>query len=544
LKIITNKGRLAICEAESYLGGQRIHKEVSQSFKILKDKGLIEKMTDRNPGPGRFIGKGMPRNYYTVTEYGLVALIKEGLDPRVFWNALITYSSGKSKHDQGLDRIEGIYELYLQQYLTYSTGFDYNVVLQLDQFNNMCKEWIYENTSRNGAITLEQKILEILALVGLSDGMTIQEISARSKEDQESVRKVLRQYAPIPSYESALTDEEVNLDWRSLELDLEDTIQRNIITVQITNKVEKYSLSLFGILLVLTLVLHHKVNWRNLYLLGNYSIQEAFDIIATNYKNKLPLVFGQWDTLKDILKVLSVYNFEVIINHQARSRFLETPVVMKGNKEYYDAYRDITICNAIQMRNLYNIGTMALKHFHSNIEEKENNNRYWESPKTIAIYRKLIEIRALLGYPSIPATPGRLSTDNKDNLSHVYDIDNIPTTWVLERAFAHEITFLYYLNLNSDIYVPRLFTHDYYLIADTPQPSEKTKEECWARQADGYSPATQKTKTFPKSPRERLTAILKKNRQVKEWFSNCISNCIRFRNAADEVMFTFHNDIS
>ena len=84
--------------------------------------------------------------------------------------------------------------------------------------------------------------------------MTIQEISARSKEDQESVRKVLRQYATIPSYEnSLLTEEEVNLDYKSLELDLEDTIQRNLITIQITNKVERYSLSLFGILLVLTL---------------------------------------------------------------------------------------------------------------------------------------------------------------------------------------------------------------------------------------------------------------------------------------------------
>lgn len=513
LKMITNKGRLAICEAESYLGGQRIHKEVSQSFKILKDKGLIEKMTDRNPGPGRFIGKGMPRNYYTVTEYGLAALIKQGLDPSEFWNALITYSSGKSKDDQGLDRIEGIYELYLQQYLKYSTGFDYNVVLQLDSFNTMCKEWIAENTSRNGPIKLEQKVLEILALAGLPAGMTIQEISARSKEDQENVRKVLRQYAPVPSYESPLlTEEEVNPAYRSLELDLEDTIQRNIITVQITNKIEKYSLSLFGILLVLTLVSYHKMNRRNLYLLGNYSIQEAFDIVATNYKNKLPLIFGQWDTLKDILKVLSVYNFEVIIDHRARSKFLETPVVLGGNKEYYEANRDIAIYNRMQMRNLYNVGIMALEHFHLNSEDKENNNRYGKNPKTIAIYRKLVEIGVLLGYHSI------LSSDNKHNLSYVYDIDDIPTTWVLERAFAHEITFLYYLNLNLDIYVSRLFPE--------------------------YSLAPPKTKTLLKSPKERLVAILKKRQLVKEWFSNCISNCIRFRNAADEVMSTFYNDFS
>ncbi|MGN6633308.1 MAG: hypothetical protein ACTHKP_13900, partial [Nitrososphaeraceae archaeon] len=137
LKVIANRGRLAICEAESFLGGQRIHKEVWQSFKHLEEKGLIEEIRDRNPGPGLLMGKGTPRKYYAITEYGLGSLIKEGLHPSQFWDMLITYSSVKSKQDQGLDSIERIYESYLQQYLRYSTGFDYNVVLQLDQFNNM-----------------------------------------------------------------------------------------------------------------------------------------------------------------------------------------------------------------------------------------------------------------------------------------------------------------------------------------------------------------------------------------------------------------------
>jgi hypothetical protein len=471
------------------------------------------KMLDRNPGPSMFIGKGKPRNYYTVTQYGLAALIKEGLDPRDFWNALITYSSGISKHDQGSDRIEGIYELYLQQYLTYSTGFDYNVVLQLDDFNTMCKDWIYDNTSRNGPITLEQKILEILAVAASSDGMTIQEISARSKENQESVRKVLRQYASIPSYEiRLLTEEEVNQYGRDLELDLVDTIQHNIIMVQIINKVEKYSLSLFGILIVLTLIRYHDMNHRNLYLLGNYSIQEAFYITATNYKIKLPLIFGQWDTLKNVLNILSVYNFDVIIDKRARSNFLQMPIIMNGNKEYYETNRDLTMYNREQMRHLYNAGIWALKRFHSNSKDNENNNQYWENRMIKAIYRKLAEIGILLGYYINPRTLAGLSTNSKDDLSYVYDKDNIPNIWVLEKSFAYEITFLYYLNLNSDIYLPRLFP--------------------------------QNTNILPKSPRERLTAILKKNRQMKEWFSNCINNCIQFRNAADEIMSRFYRDIS
>ena len=130
---------------------------------------------------------------------------------------------------------------------------------------------------------------------------------------------------------------------------------------------------------------------------------------------------------------------------------------MNGNKEYYEANRDVIMYNRKQMRHLYNSGIWALTRFHSNIEDKESNSQYWQNPQTLAIYRKLIEIGVSLGYYINPRTLGGLSTDSKEDLSYVYDMENIPNTWVLERSFAYEITFLYYLNLNSDIYVPRLF---------------------------------------------------------------------------------------
>ena len=203
--MIANKGRLAICETESSLKGQHFHNEIWESFNILKNKGLIRKIPDRNPGPGRLIGKGSPRNYYAVTEKGLVALIKEGLKPKDFWNCLIAYSSNELKHELRPDIIEDIYKLFLQKYLKYSSGFDYNVVLQLDHFNKMCEDWIAKNTS-NGSIDLEQKVLEILAFAGSHNGMTIDEISAKSNEEPKKVRKVLMQYTPLHYGSSFLID--------------------------------------------------------------------------------------------------------------------------------------------------------------------------------------------------------------------------------------------------------------------------------------------------------------------------------------------------
>ena len=111
----------------------------------------------------------------------------------------------------------------------------------------------------------------------------------------------------------------------------------------------------------------------NLYLLGDYSIQEAFDIVASNYKNKLPLIFGQWNTLKDILKIISVYNFDVIIDKESRLMAMQTSVNMKGKKEFYDGNLGVTMFNRKQMMNLYDAGISALSSSHLNTDGYESN---------------------------------------------------------------------------------------------------------------------------------------------------------------------------
>lgn len=527
LRLIANKGRLAICEAESSLKGQHFHNEIWESFNILKKKGLIKKMPGRNPGPGKLIGKGLPRNYYAVTEKGLVALIKEGLEPKDFWYYLIDYSLAEPKLGRRLDIIEDIYELFLQKYLKYSSGFDYNVTLQLDNFNKMCEDWITKNIS-NGSITLEQKVLEILALVGSSNGMTIEEISENCREEPEKVRKLLRQYTPTYYQGSFLMEEDVYLDKGALERELVEIVLRNIITTQTTNGVKKYSLSLFGIMLVLTLVRYHNMNRLDLFLLDNHSIQEAFDIVTSNYKNKLPFIFGQWNTLKDILKIISVYNFDVIIDRESRLISVQTSVNMKGNKEFYDGNQGVAMYNRKQMMDLYGAGKSVITNSRSEVDDKENI-QYRDNPKTIAVYKRLIEIGVLLGYHS----------------DYSHNEENVPTTWMLERSFAYEITFLYYLNLNSDMYVPVLLPqNDYFHMFAGDLLSKIKSNKFQSEQANEYSLAQQTSKIMPISPRERLVAILKQNKPIKEWFSNCILNSLKFTSAADEIMSSFYREIN
>jgi hypothetical protein len=323
-------------------------------------------------------------------------------------------------------------------------------------------------------------------------------------------------------------EEEVYLDKDALERELVDIVLRNIITAQTTNGVKKYSLSLFGVMLVLTLVRYHNMNRLDLYLLDNHSIQESFDIVASNYKSKLPFIFGQWNTLKDILKIISVYNFDVIIDRESRLRSVQTSVNMKGIKEFYDGNEGVTMYNRKQIMDLHGAGISVITNVHSEVDDKEKI-QYWDNPKTIAVYKKLIEIGALLGY----------------HPDYGHNEEDVPTTWMLERSFAHEITFLYYLNLNSETYVPLLLPqNDYFPMFAGDLLSKITSNKFQSEQVNEYSLVQQASKLMPISPRERLVAILKQNKPVKEWFSNCILNSLKFTSAADEIMSSFYKEIS
>ena len=95
----------------------------------------------------------------------------------------------------------------------------------------------------------------------------------------------------------------------------------NIIVVKrdgITN-IKSYELSLFGVMLALSIIrnkdrdrLEHDLHYQQL------SFADYYVNIARGYKNKLPLIFGKWTLLNDILKSYSVYNFDFILDRSRR----------------------------------------------------------------------------------------------------------------------------------------------------------------------------------------------------------------------------------
>src|SRR5262249_50846663 len=228
--------------------------EVWYAFKDLKEKGFIEKWDDRNPGKGKMMGKGRQQTYYKITEYGLRVLIREHdkimekvMDPRSFWKIIMTFCDNSTKEIH-LDKVEELYQLFLGKYLKYSSGHGYS--FQLDQFNQMCYNWIQHRILQSNKVTLDQIVLEILAI---RPGITLGELAnmiTKPGVTREQIEKAISDYSPVP-HKTAFIDiygksdgiEYNKTDWRF-------HIHKTIVIKTNAAGNNVYELSLFGVLLV------------------------------------------------------------------------------------------------------------------------------------------------------------------------------------------------------------------------------------------------------------------------------------------------------
>ena len=90
---------------------------------------------------------------------------------------------------------------------------------------------------------------------------------------------------------------------------------------------------------------------------SDISFVDYYDKIAHNYQDKLPLVFGKWNLLKNVLKLFSAYNFDIVLSREMRSRdFDKISITRGGNKELYDSIREIKLQTRLQLAEIANAG--------------------------------------------------------------------------------------------------------------------------------------------------------------------------------------------
>jgi hypothetical protein len=506
LKLVAMKGRISIGEAEKILT-QHHHPEIWYAFKILESNDLIS-LKDKNPGPKQLMKRGRWKGYYIITEKGLGALITEGLTEEEFWRSIITFCYNSSKQI-ALEKVEEFYQLFISKYLKYSSEHSFS--FQLDSYNKMCKGFIENRVERSDKVTVDQKVLEALAM---HPGITLDQLIEETRESNvEEIKKVLLHFTPI-HYEPLVIGPRKNVDnsgSKIYNIDDWDFLLHNVIIVRHDPQgFDRYELSLFGIMLLLTIIRYNDMG-RLKTGLYHHSIlfQDYYDQIASNYQGKLPLIFENWGLLKQLLKVVSAYNFDIILDKEFRSETMSQSILLGGNKELYDNVIAVALysrkqLNKVQVKGFDEYFNFAEIQANSSPDKNIQKAREQATDKTIAIFQMIIKTTVILdplGYDP-KSFLVKLKRWNLFNSKQAESISQLYKTQIREEAFANEISFLYFLNLYYDYEYKVMSPMGYYSLLlfknsklDNIQPS------------------------LPQ-PKLSLLSILGRNKKLKEWFFN------------------------
>ncbi|MGC2573469.1 MAG: hypothetical protein WA364_18290, partial [Candidatus Nitrosopolaris sp.] len=441
------------------------------------------------------------------------------IDSQTFWRVMMTFCNKKIT----LDMVEKFYKLFLGSYLKYSSGHGYS--FQLDQFNQMCDNWIQHTILPSTGLALDQIILEALAI---HPGISLAELVKRVAQAEirtEHVEKALSHYTTMP-HRTTWIDANGNLD--SIEYNKTDwhfQLHKTIVIRTNANGNDLYELSLFGVLLVQSLVQNREIGKlkHGLYY-SNISFENYHDKIASNYQSKLPLVFGKWNLLKRILNIMSAHNFGIILDRQTRSDIMARSSLEGGNKEFYDSVVGVALHSQKQLSELYRKGMMEWSNYiTSAISEHPDKNpteaKSFLYRETSAVFQMLLKINILLdpsAYDPVSfqdlvkkqAIDNIINSQQAEQLSRLFKID------IIEKAFAEEITFLYFLNLHNNYRFQVVLPIKHY-----NQVKPKDMEPSF-------------------SPMQCLLAILRHDKQIRERFSAWIQDLGRYQ---EEILRTIHD---
>lgn len=284
------------------------------------------------------------------------------------------------------------------------------------------------------------------------------------------------------------------------------------------NDSPSYELSLFGIMVVLTIIKHYHIELYESRLHHTTSdiniFEKYFDIIAKNYKDKLPLIFGKWDILKEYLGSLFYRNFDFLIYKDGYNTF-DSSVwnISHGNKEFLE---ELDKMGYHFKDSLYQIYINAVKVF---TDFQENVNLI-DDTRSTPIYNKIKNLKKILKSIDI-AHPldGYFDDDKEVNDVFNRDTDKNELLSLKEDTFRDGLSILFYLNLNT-----------------TDYPFSKDELE------GNISKSLQEHSSLGE-PKVRLFKIILKDKEIRSWFFQKIKEIIEYRLTTTKRMDIFYTDL-
>jgi hypothetical protein len=232
---------------------------------------------------------------------------------------------------------------------------------------------------------------------------------------------------------------------------------------------------------------------------GLYRNDLSADIIVLNYSDKLPLIFrrSRWNLLKRKLKQLAFYNFAVIFDKKVLSESFYEPYLITGKQELYDSATKIAEYRKKQLAEFQH-------EFHAQYTKYKKEITHELAEENAMKTAEKLDTTFNLGMRTLPSLPYGLSTE----------IDT------LDKAFAEEIAFLYYLSLYDNKYFPG----ELYYSAAISKSSN--------------------TYDLPSvSPIDLLSPILKDDEQIRTLFSSWIQDIIDYQRETLKTIEGFCNQM-
>ncbi len=477
------------------------YSDVFDAVKSLNGLGLIKKTS----------GPHLTRReiFYKLTKKGFCAFLNEDHKPEEFWVAIV--SSCKS-HSQVLDNeFQGYFNLFIDKYIGQNIYDEYSFYSNLYFFDDIFKQYWKVNkeksfTAEEGA-PLSQKIIEYLSLHPMS---TKKEIANGIDSPMQDIISFLEESC-LDSYNSmellrTSSDPDAILERYSELLDHSLIVSSS----PAHNQESRYELSLFGIMLILAVVrTEHDFRFFNKEkkMTNFYSIDLEcfFEKLAENYGQKLPLIFGKWNELKENLVINSElpFLFDPIFFKEERSTYFSLPITEGGNKEIYDSIKSISTNTSRKLLEIYKTGMQVL----ATLNDQER-------PASV-IQSTLDKIEIRLGYANIKSSLKRLSKrpTSTDQILHDY-LDTI------EAMFAKEITFIFYLALLRNA------SSDYQ----------------WTPERELFLPSTHET--YFVTGKDMLMQFLKHDYDIKSLVCKWVKDATDYLELVDKHMQTLNNELA
>jgi DNA-binding MarR family transcriptional regulator len=481
--------------------------------------------------------------FYKITDNGLRALLAENLTAEEFWRVIILLCISSKSAIKEIE-FEEYYSQFENNYVGYSSIHGY--FLQSNFFNNIVDQWLLDNnnskeiksSSSPPLVKIPQVVIECLAL---HRSLTLSQLIKKSGLQEEQINGVLGKYSiQSNNYSSLLDNVAAKLqDDRDIQRKVySDYTMHTLIVVNETSVNLTYELSLFGVMLVIALVRYYHIGIDtarcskldipdyipNLFY-KDFGMSEYFDKIVYNYKEKIPRLFGKWDLLKSHLGSPWLYdNFKLFIYEEGRPNHnMNITSWFGGNKEYYDDLQSLTYNARNKLLIIYGIGKNALETFQKHMD-------IMNYPNILPIRRKIIELGQILNYADISSFVNSLKSSSMStgrSLPWTMYSNNIET---IEKVFVDELTFLFYLNLNDTV-----FTRNKADFSKTQNLSTPDLQETIAEIEEMLRLGT--------SPKQRLMAILTRDKDIKQWFSAWIGDLMNYRNQISKGMSVFYDEI-